>query len=85
MFLNNMSKRERAIALATLSILAAAIIYNFILDPVLHQWRTLSAAAESKKKMLKSDLKMAREAKTLEANTRSSRNISGAPRAKRRR
>lgn len=63
-----MSKRERHIALAAFSFIAAAVVYNFILDPVIHQWQTLGNEASSKKITLKSDLKMAREAKALEAN-----------------
>ena len=64
MFIKNMSKRERYIALAAVSFIAAAIFYNFIIDPFARKWLELNNEMETKAAALKKDIGMlsAREA-----------------------
>lgn len=59
MLLKNLSKRERYIALATLSFLALAIVYNFILEPAVSRWRGLDDEMRSRLAVLKKDATIA--------------------------
>jgi hypothetical protein len=68
MFMKKMSKRERTIAVAAVSIVAAAILYNFVFDPVLRQWQALNIEVESKTSVLKHDVSILTAQKTLETN-----------------
>jgi type II secretory pathway component PulM len=58
MFIKNMSKRERYIALAAVSFVGLAILYSFILDPIAHEWQSLNSEMESKAAGLKTDFAM---------------------------
>jgi hypothetical protein len=58
MFIKNMSKRERSIALAAISFVAAAILYNLMIDPVIRSWQELNAEIESKSSALKNQMAM---------------------------
>ncbi|MDD5436229.1 MAG: hypothetical protein PHX20_01660 [Candidatus Omnitrophica bacterium] len=66
--MKNMSKRERYIAIAAVSFVTVAILYNFIIDPVLHEWQSLNIETESKKAALKTDIAILSVRKTVEEN-----------------
>lgn len=68
MFIKNMSKRERHIALATISFIAIAILYNFIIDPIAKRWQSLNSEMASKTVELRKDLAILSERKSLETN-----------------
>lgn len=68
MFIKNMSRRERRIALATLSLIAIAILYNFALEPVSREWQMLDNEIGAKVAGLKRDLNMLSAQKTVDAN-----------------
>ncbi|MDD5428423.1 MAG: hypothetical protein PHI58_04195 [Candidatus Omnitrophica bacterium] len=68
MLMKNMNKRERVIAIATVSFVSLAILYSFVLDPVLRGWQGLNNEMRSKAAVLKKDLAMLASRKTLEAN-----------------
>ena len=67
-FLKNMSKRERYIAIATLSFVAIAIIYSFVFYPIAGQWQALNNEAVSKSSALKRDLNMLAARQVLESS-----------------
>ena len=66
--IKNMNKRERYIALTALLFIAAAIGYNFIVEPIARQWGTLNREISSKTVTLKRDLALLLVDKTLEEN-----------------
>ncbi len=68
MFIKNMSKRERYIALAAISFIAIAILYNFIIDPIAKEWQSLDNEMASKTAALRRDLDILSARKTLETN-----------------
>ena len=68
MFIKNMSKRERYIALAAFSFVFIAILYNFVIDPVFRARYTLNTDIQAKTAALKRDLAMVASRGTLEAN-----------------
>lgn len=68
MILKNLSPRERSIAFATVAILAAALFYNFVIDPVARQWQSLNLQISSKTESLKKDLRMLSMEKELDRN-----------------
>ena len=68
MFIKNLSKRERNIAFATIAVFAAALFYNFIVDPVAKEWQSLNLQISSKTETLKKDLKMLSMEKELDSN-----------------
>lgn len=63
-----MSKRERFIALAAVSFIALAILYNFIIEPVTRQWQSLNSQMESKASALKTGIAIVSARKTIEEN-----------------
>lgn len=67
MFINNFNKRERYLALATLSIVLIALIYVFIVDPIAVKWRNLNSQIQSKVNMLEKDSKLAANKKMIES------------------
>jgi len=54
--LKNLSPRERNAALATAAVLAVAIAYNLVIDPIVREWQSLNFQISSKTKTLKKDL-----------------------------
>jgi hypothetical protein len=66
MFIKNISKRERYIVLGTIIFVSAAILYSFVIDPVLHGWQALNSEMQSKAVALKRDFAMLSARKTLE-------------------
>ena len=68
MFIKNMSKRERYIALTAVSFVGIAILYSFIIDPIAREWQALNSEIESKAAGLKTDFAMLAARKSLEAN-----------------
>ena len=67
MFINNFNKRERDLALATLSIVSIALVYVFIVDPVAARWKNLNSQIRSKVNMLEKDSRLAANQKTIES------------------
>lgn len=68
MVLKNLSPRERNIGLATVAVLAVAIFYNFIIDPIAKEWYSLNLQISSKTEALKKDLKILSMEKELDGN-----------------
>ncbi len=68
MIIKNMTKRERYIALAAVSFIAAAVVYNFVIDRIVRQWQSLNGQMGSKVSVLKRDIGILASRKTLEAN-----------------
>ena len=68
MFIKNMSKRERYVAVATLSFVAIAIMYSFVFDPIAGQWQALNNEAVSKSAALRKDLGMLSARHALESS-----------------
>lgn len=67
MFINNFNKREKYLALATLSIAAIALIYVFIIDPVAARWKNINNQILSKIDMLEKNFRLAANQKTIES------------------
>jgi len=67
MFINNFNKRERYLALATLSIVSIALVYLFIVDPIAMRLRDLNSQILSKVNILEKDSKLAANQKTIES------------------
>jgi len=68
MFIKNMTKRERAIAIATVSLVAGAVLYNFMIDPIARTWQSLNGEIEAKASALKNDIGIIASRKTIEAD-----------------
>lgn len=68
MIIKNMSKRERYIALAAVSFVFAAVIYNFVIDRIVRQWQSLNDRMGLRTSALKKDIALLASRKTLEAN-----------------
>ena len=68
MFIKNMNKRERYIALAAVLVVAVTIIYNFVIDPVAKEWQSFNGEIEAKVSALTRDMSMLAARKTLESN-----------------
>jgi len=67
MFIDNFNKRERYLALATLSIVSIALVYLFIVDPIAARWKNLNSQIRSKVIMLEKDSVLAANQKTMES------------------
>ena len=67
MFINNFNKRERYLALATLSIVSIALVYVFIIDPIAAKWKDLNSHVRSKVSMLEKDSRLAANQKTIKS------------------
>jgi glutamate synthase domain-containing protein 1 len=67
MFINNFSKRERRLALATLSVVSIAVIYILIVKPVMTSWKSFNNEIRSKLTMIEKDFKILANQKTIEA------------------
>lgn len=58
MFAANFSKRERYLAIATVSVVLAFAVYALIIDPITARWRNLNNQVKSKINMLEKDSAM---------------------------
>jgi Tfp pilus assembly protein PilO len=67
MFINNFNKRERYLALATLSIVAIALVYLFIIDPIAARWNNLNSQILLKVNMLEKDSRAAANQKAIKS------------------
>ena len=65
MFIDKLSKRERYLALATLSVVAIAMVYVFIVRPVCSKWKNINNEIKSKVAMLEKDSVILTNKKTL--------------------
>ncbi|MDD5423054.1 MAG: hypothetical protein PHT32_06520, partial [Candidatus Omnitrophica bacterium] len=70
MFIKNLSKREKTIAAFAVSMILAAVIYSFLVDPILSRWRTADDDIKSGAVMLEKDMKMLAAYKDIEADYR---------------
>ena len=68
MFIKNMTKRERYIALTTVLLIGIAIIYAVRIDPIAKEWQTLNNEMKAKSAALKRDLNMLYAKASLETN-----------------
>jgi hypothetical protein len=64
--LRNITKRERMLAAATVSIAIVAIVYNFIIDPVIGQWNDLDKKIIDKEGVLKKHSRILRDRSNIE-------------------
>ena len=67
MFINNLSKRERHLALATLSVVSIAVLYIFIAKPIMTGWKNFNNEIQSKITMIAKDFKILANQKTIES------------------
>lgn len=67
MFINNFNKREKYLALATVSIVSIALIYLFIIDPIAARWKGLNDQVRSKINILEKDSGLIGNKKTIES------------------
>ena len=67
MFINNFNKRERYLALATLSIVSIALVYFFIIDPIATKWKDINGQIRAKVNMLEKDSRLSANKKTIES------------------
>ncbi|MDD5173770.1 MAG: hypothetical protein PHV48_02955 [Candidatus Omnitrophica bacterium] len=67
MFINNFNKREKTLALATLSIVSITLIYLFIIEPISAKWKNLNGQIRLKVNMLEKDSRLAANQKTVES------------------
>ena len=68
MLIENLTKRERYIALAAISIALTALIYNFVIEPIAKRWIHLNDEIESRISIFRKDSKLLSMYKTLEAD-----------------
>lgn len=64
--LRNITKRERLLAAATISITIAAIVYNFIIDPAAGRWNDLDKKIRDKEAALKKHSRILRDRSDIE-------------------
>ena len=57
MFRINLSKREKGILVAMISIVAMVVLYNFIFEPAFNKWKRLDNEIAAKKIILKKNFK----------------------------
>ncbi len=62
----NVTKREKLLATATISVALAALAYNFIIDPVIGQWNELDKKIRDKEVILKKYSRILRDKETIE-------------------
>lgn len=67
MFISNFNRRERYLALATLSIVSIALAYAFIIDPIVMKWKNLNNQIRSRVGALEKDARLAANQKTVES------------------
>lgn len=67
MLINNFNKRERYLALATLSLVSIALVYVFIIEPITAIWKSLDSQIRSKINMLEKDSRLAVNKKAIES------------------
>jgi len=58
MFRINLSKREKGILVAMISIVAMVVLYNFIFEPAFNKWKRLDNEIAAKKIILKKNIKL---------------------------
>lgn len=64
---NNFSDREKYLALGTVSVVSAAIVYALIINPIAAKWKDLNNQIRAKTTMLERDSKLAANQKAIEA------------------
>ena len=67
MFINNFSKRERYLALITISIISIGASYVLIVAPLASRWKNLNNQAQSKIDLLENDSKILTNQKMIES------------------
>lgn len=67
MFINNLNKRERYLAIATISVISAALFYVLLLMPVTTKWDNLNKQIKTKINVLEKDTAILRNQKQLES------------------
>ncbi len=66
MFINNFSRRERYLALITISIVSIGVSYAFIIAPLASGWKNLNNQVRSKIDLLENDSKVLANRKMIE-------------------
>jgi len=62
----NITKRERILAIATVSVAVVAIVYNFIIEPIIGQWNALDKKIRDKEIVLKKHSRILRDKDNIE-------------------
>ena len=62
----NITKRERTFAIATVSVAVVAIVYNFIIEPIIGQWNVLDKKIKDKEIVLKKHSRILRDKDNIE-------------------
>ena len=67
MFINNFSKREKLLALITISIVSIGVLYAAIIGPLASGLKNLNSQTQSKVDLLENDFKILTNQKTIES------------------
>ena len=67
MFINNFSRRERYLALITISVVSIGVSYAFIIGPLASGWKNLNNQTRSKVVLLENDSKILANRKMIES------------------
>ena len=62
----NIKKREKLLAVATISVALIAVIYNFIIEPVIGRWNTIDKKITDKEIILEKYSRILRDKNTIE-------------------
>src|SRR3989338_2092602 len=62
----NVTNREKFLAIATISVALLALVYNFIIDPIIGQWSELDKKIKDKEVVVKKYSRILRDKETIE-------------------
>lgn len=62
----NVTKREKLLAISTISVALIAIVYNFVIEPIINQWNTLDKKIRDKEIILKRHSRILRDKDDIE-------------------
>lgn len=65
MFMNNFSGRERKLAIITISVVSAGLLYTLMIAPLYSKWRGVTEQIRAKSNLLESGIKMLANQKQL--------------------
>ena len=63
---HNVTKREKFLAIAAVSVALVAIVYNFIIDPIIGQWSELDKKIKDKEAVVKKYSRILRDKEAIE-------------------
>jgi Type II secretion system (T2SS), protein M subtype b len=62
----NVTKREKLLAVSTISVAVIAVVYNFIIDPIIGQWNSMDKKIRSKEITLEKYARILRDKNSIE-------------------